>query len=259
MELSSGSGGDYPDINNATKLMKKQGEKYCTAVEKLIEHHGLSSEPIRRDGSWGAVAEFIEATGRFKDSPSGVVNEICELLVIYNGFNATGCGLPTNEEYGLLKGRLAPFWNQHNAHTRTREEMVMKDTKDGNELLVSQRLRRDEFDTFVEVCRLLGISWRNVFDSTGKGVFLDPRYLPFFEMPLPSDPHGALFAEQANHPKLHGIAKRLYEVLLTYATYRNRRQKMAEKQTTLSDNNHTPIKKGLDLPTTPRFWCQIEC
>ena len=58
MELSSGSGGDYPDINNATKLMKKQGEKYCTAVEKLIEHHGLSSEPIRRDGSWGAVAEL---------------------------------------------------------------------------------------------------------------------------------------------------------------------------------------------------------
>ena len=70
-----------------------------------------------------------------------------------------------------MKGRLAPFWNQHNALTRTREEMVMKDTKDGNELLVSQRLRRDEFDTFVEVCRLLGISWRNVFDSTGKGVF----------------------------------------------------------------------------------------
>ena len=66
-------------------------------------------------------------------------------------------------------------------------------------------------------------------------------------MPLPSDPHGALFAEQANHPKLHGIAKRLYEVLLTYATYRIRRQKMTEKQTALSDNNHTPIKQGLDL------------
>ena len=28
MELSSGPGGDYPDIDNATKLMKKQGDKY---------------------------------------------------------------------------------------------------------------------------------------------------------------------------------------------------------------------------------------
>ena len=62
-----------------------------------------------------------------------------------------------------------------------------------------------------------------------------------------SDPEEALFAEWNKHPNLHKSAKRLYEVLLTYATYRGRRKKMTENQSTLSDNNYSPVKQGLNI------------
>ena len=239
MELSSGPTSTFPDIDNATKLIKKPSDKYNIALNKLIDFHDLDSEPLGN-----LAAEFTEQTGRLKNSPSEVVNEICELT--YNAFNIRDNGLISGEEYELYKGHLAAFWNQHNARTRSREEMMVKDAKSGNELLVSQRLRRDEFDTLTETCRLLSVSWRSIFDSSD-GTFLDETKFPLFEVPLKTDPRNALFAEQDKHPELFDLAKQLYEILLTYATYRNRRQKMTEKQTTLNDKNHTPIKQGLDL------------
>ena len=56
-------------------------------------------------------------------------------------------------------------------------------------------------------------------------MLLGKELLPLFDLPLASGPEGILFAEWNKHQKLHKPAKRLYEVLLTYATYRNRRQK----------------------------------
>ena len=122
--------------------------------------------------------------------------------------------------------------------------MAVKDTTSGNELLRSQRLRRDEFDTLVETCRLLGVSWHTVFETS---VLIDKELLPLFDLPLASDPGEALFAEWNKHPDLHQSAKRLYEVLLTYATYRGKRKRMTENQRTLSDKNYSPVKQGLEI------------
>ena len=47
------------------------------------------------------AAEFIEQTGRSKDSPSEVVNGICELL--HNTFNTGDHGPLGGYEYGLFK------------------------------------------------------------------------------------------------------------------------------------------------------------
>ena len=155
MSLASGLPGIFPDIGNATKLLKKPGDQYNFAIDALLDYFRIEQRTRK------LAAEFIEQTGRLKDSPSEVVNDICELL--RNAFNIgdhcplDGCG------YELFKNNLAPFWNQHGARTRTRDEMVVKDTTSGNELLVSQRLRRDECDTLVETCRLLGVSWHTVF------------------------------------------------------------------------------------------------
>ena len=236
MVLSSGLTGPFPDIDNAIKLLKEPADQYNFAINALLDHFRIKHRTRQ------LAAEFIERTGRSKDSPSEVVNGICDLL--HNAFNIGDHSPLDGCEYNIFERRLAGFWNQHSARTRTRDEMTVKDTTSGNELLRSQRLRRDEFDTLVETCRLLGVSWHTVFETS---VLIDKELLPLFDLPLASDPGEALFAEWNKHPDLHQSAKRLYEVLLTYATYRGKRKRMTENQRTLSDKNYSPVKQGLEI------------
>ena len=89
----------------------------------------------------------------------------------------TTARLPGGCEYAALKNHLAAFWNQHSARTRTRGEMVVKDTTSGNKLLKSQRLRRDEFGTIAEESRLLGVFLAHRFRDIHFSYFSAKNYL----------------------------------------------------------------------------------
>jgi hypothetical protein len=126
---SSGRKGIFPDIDNATKLLKEPDDQYNFAMDALIDHVRIKHRTRE------LAAEFVEKTGRSKDSPAKVVNGFCELL--HNASNIRDHDPLDGCEYALFKNRLAAFWNQHSARTRTHGEMVVKATTSDNELLVS--------------------------------------------------------------------------------------------------------------------------
>ena len=136
MVLSSGLTGSFPDIDNAIKLLPNPAEQYNFAIDALIDHYygnipevwsetpkelnGEIRGPSRRLDIYESynhnemhanirnghrtrqlAAEFIERTGRSKDSPSEVVNGICDLL--HNAFNIGDHGPLDGCEYNYSR------------------------------------------------------------------------------------------------------------------------------------------------------------